>query len=424
VVDYQQLASQIFGTQQGSGLQRYIAQVLSSNAYLRSIAATARADGHRLTSAEAETLPRADLDLSGSRNKDAITQEITNTASLGVDVSWALDLWGRLSDNTAAAKYLADKAGYELHQARRGLIAQAARAWVDYWGYVRTEENLAKLDTAYSHLRSHYEEAYQAGLAAYEFFVDAKRNQRRSHTRLQEIQLETLKTLRYMNTLRGQQPANELVINDAKVPFKLLAFTGDIPATALAERPDLQAAFAEVLAFRSSARAAHKALLPQITLTGSALKSGSSLEKAFSGDLVWQLIGGLTQPLFRGGQLKAIAQQKSAEAEASWWHYQNTVLQALLEVENAIASDKLLALQLRQKQTTLVGLEQKTHSTELRLSDGDLPFSDYLQIKIERIEAQLELSEIQVRYIKNRLDLAMALGLPMETLWGNDNEQS
>lgn len=423
VADYKLLSKQVFPVGQYTEMQQYIAQVLNSNPDLKSIAATAKAASYSVKIARTEKLPRVNLNLSRTRNRDA-SKEVGNMVSVGADVNWALDIWGKLSDDAAEAEHLSDKSQHELQQLKRVLIGQSARSWIEYRGYVHAEKYFIRLNKAQVDLLDYYQDAYQIGLAPYEFFLDAKNSLKRSQSRQQEIQLEKLKALQFMNTLRGRFPADELRVSDDNIPLTLVAFTEEIPATVLVNRPDIQAAFSEVGAFIRSERSARKALLPQINLTASASKSGLNLAKALRGDLVWELIGGLTQPLFNGGQLRAIAKQRSAEAEASWWQYQNTVLKAMLEVENAMVGDQFWAWQLEQKRTEVNNLEQKISAAEERFSDGDLPLADYLQIKIERIEAQIELNEVEVSYIKNRLSLVTALGLPMEILQDINNEKS
>ncbi|MCF6325078.1 MAG: TolC family protein [Gammaproteobacteria bacterium] len=255
----------------------------------------------------------------------------------------------------------------------------------------------------------------------YEFFLDAKNSQRQSKIRVQEVQLAKLKTRQFMNILRGRFPADELWVSDDKLFPSLDSFIAEIPATTLVNRPDIQAAFSELQAFNRLERSANKALLPQLNLSASLSKSGRTLKKALGGDLLWQLVGGLTQPLFNGGQLSAIARQKSAEAVAVWWQYQNRVLKAMLEVENALANDKLLRWQLEQKEAEVNNLEKKIGSAKERFSDGDLSLSDYLLIKIEQIEVQMALIDVEVLYFKNRIDLITALGLPIEPIQQSDN---
>ena len=437
ITDFRRLSKKIIALDQHTGLQQYIAQVLDNNPDLKSLSATAKAASYNVKIANAENRIRADLNLSKTRNKD-ILKEISNTASVGIDVNWVPDVWGKLSDDAAAAQHLSDKRQYDLQHLRRVLAGQAARLWIEYRSYVHAEKYLFDLNKAQTDVVNYYQDAYQAGLipfsyyqgafqvglVPYEFFLDAKNSQKRSQSRLQEVQLEKLKKLQFMNILRGRLPADELLVTDDKISVHLVSLTAEIPATALANRPDIQAAFSQLQAFHRLERSARKALLPQINLTGSFSKSGLTLEKALRGDLVWQLVGGLTQPLFNSGQLRAIARQKSAEAEVSWWQYQSTVLKAMLEVENAMANEKLLLWQLEQKQAEVSNIEKKRGSAEERFSDGDLSLSDYLLIKVEQIETLIELNELEVLYIKNRIDLITALGLPMEMLQQNNNEES
>ncbi|MCF6211919.1 MAG: TolC family protein [Gammaproteobacteria bacterium] len=437
VTDYKLLSKQIFAVDQQTEMQQYITQVLSNNPDLKSISATAKAASDNVKIARAEIRPSADLTLSKTRGKD-IFDAITDTVSVSVDVNWKVDIWKKLSDDAAATQHLSDKIHYELQQLRRELVSQSARLWVEFHGYVRAEKHFINLTKAQANVVSYYQDAYQeglipfsyyqgafqAGLVPYEFFLDAKNSQLRSEYRLQEIQLEKLKTLQLMNILRGHLPNDEFPVIDDNVPLGLVVFKGDIPATVLINRPDIQAAFSEVRSFNRLEISARKALLPQINLTSSLSKSGITLEKALRGDLIWQLVGGLTQPLFNSGQLRSIIRQKSAEAEASWWQYQNTVFKAMLEVENVMIDDQLLSFQLTQNQALLNNTNRKLTSAEERFLDGDLSLSDYLLIKMEHIEAQIELSNIEALYIKNRIILITALGLPLEILHDSNSGEN
>jgi NodT family efflux transporter outer membrane factor (OMF) lipoprotein len=414
VDDYRSLSKGFFPSQSEDGMHHFIVEVLRNNPDLKAMTATIQAAAYGEDATAGARWPHAGLNMKGTRGKDALTEEIDNSVSVGLDTAWEVDLWGKLADETAAAGYQTKRAEAEFNQARLELITQAAHAWTTYRGHVYTKERLARLHTVYANLHAHYQEAYEEGLTPYAFYLDASNNLKRSQTRVQEIELELVKLLQSMNILRGRIPTAALSVADDRIVQQLVAFTEEVPASVLAERPDIQMAFMDLLALEHSARAAHKALLPQITLTGSALKSAESLSKVFSKELVWQLVGGLTQPLFNGGQLRAYARQKSAQAEASWWQFQQIVLQAMLEVEQALATERSLSQRLTQKEQALADLARKLGSAEEQLVAGDLPISDLLQIRAEHIEAQIELIETELSYIGNRLDLVMTLGLTMD----------
>jgi outer membrane protein TolC len=417
VSEYQALSSRVFQFDKYTAMQTYITQVLDNNPDLKSAAVTVKAVEYEWNAAEAGRWPEADLELSRMRSKDSLSKEISNTTSVNLNVSWVLDIWGKLSDEIDAERYLSIKSQYDLAQVKRALIVQAAQSWVEYWGYNRNAEWLMHLSKLNVDLLEHYQEAYLSGLVPYEYILEARKRKKSVQTKVLEVQLELRKLHHYMNILRGHPPSDELEVNNLNMPRSVGSFVGKISASTLANRPDIQAAFAEFLAFEFSAQAAHKALLPHIDLTGSALKSAVSLADALRGDLIWQLIGGLTQPLFNGGQLKAIAKRKSAEVEASWWQYQRIVLNAMREVEDSLTGDRQLARQLEQKQTLLADMTQKSESAQERFRVGDLQLDELFLVLAETLEAEIEVIEIEVAYIKNRLAMIASLGLSVETLW-------
>jgi outer membrane protein TolC len=417
VSEYQMLSHRFFQIENNSDMRGYIIQVLDKNSDLKSVAATVKAAGYELNATQASRWPQAGLELSHTRNKDALSKEIGHTTSVDLDINWVLDIWGKLSDETKAAHYSSHRSQHDLAQAKRALVMQAAQSWVEYWGNTRNKVWLTRLNRLNTDLLEHYQEDYVAGLVPYEFVLDARKRKKSVQSQLWEVRLQTQKLRHYMNVLRARPPHDELVINNALIPKVLVAYAGDLEATTLVNRPDIQAAFSEMRAFEFSAFAAHKALLPQITLSGSALKSGKSLDDALSGDLIWQFIGGLTQPLFNAGQLRALAKQKSAQAEAAWWQYQHIVLNAMREVEDALAGDTQLARQLAQKQTELSDLIKKAGSAKGRFRDGELQLDELFLVLFEKAEAEIEVVDVEVAYLKNRLSLIAALGLPIEALW-------
>jgi outer membrane protein TolC len=113
-------------------MQQYITEVLNNNPSLRSVAASAKAAAYGINITKAETLPHADLNFTRNQGKDSLTKETSRSASASVDVNWALDVWGRLSDDAAAAQFLSAKVKYGLLQSKRVFIIQAVQAWVEY----------------------------------------------------------------------------------------------------------------------------------------------------------------------------------------------------------------------------------------------------------------------------------------------------
>ena len=110
-----------------------------------------------------------------------------------------------------------------------------------------------------------------------------------------------------------------------------------LPSALLRQRPDIRAS--EALLHEASARVgvATANLYPQITLSGSVGLLSLSLGDLFSGSgLLWSLGAGLAQPIFNGGALQAQQRAAVAAYDQAQAQYQQTVLNAFLNVANVL----------------------------------------------------------------------------------------
>lgn len=112
-----------------------------------------------------------------------------------------------------------------------------------------------------------------------------------------------------------------------------------LPADLVANRPDVQAAAAQLRSAGADVGTAIAARLPSITLNASVGSATDGLASLFAGGTgFWTLLGGITQPLFHGRQL--LHQQKAAEAalDAAKAQYRDAALQAFGDVSEALAA--------------------------------------------------------------------------------------
>src|SRR6185503_8989628 len=105
------------------------------------------------------------------------------------------------------------------------------------------------------------------------------------------------------------------------------------PATVLATRPDVRAAERSFAASRSSLEAASKEIYPTVSLTALFGVQDSTL---FSGATPWTIGAGLAQPLLNFGRIQAQIDAADARRQQAFLAYQQTVLEALEDMENAI----------------------------------------------------------------------------------------
>lgn len=110
-----------------------------------------------------------------------------------------------------------------------------------------------------------------------------------------------------------------------------------LPSSLVRQRPDIRASEALLHAASAKVGVATANLYPNITLTGSYGFENNSLSDLFNnGSVVWNFGAGLLQPLFHGGELRAKRRAALAAYDQAFAQYRETVLQAFLEVSDAL----------------------------------------------------------------------------------------
>lgn len=187
--------------------------------------------------------------------------------------------------------------------------------------------------------------------------------------------------------LSGKSPA-EWTAPD----FDLARFTAPasvpvaLPSALVRQRPDILAAEAELHAATTAVGVATAAQYPDIRLTASLTQGSIKPEDIFSYDSSgWNLMAGVTAPIFHGGTLKAERQAAEAEARAAMARYQQTVLRAFVQV-----SDVLAALGTDQQQ--LEALARAQRAAEINMKDAEAAYRIGGGNLLEVVDAQRTLS--------------------------------
>ena len=111
----------------------------------------------------------------------------------------------------------------------------------------------------------------------------------------------------------------------------------DLPDQTLQRRPDLQAAYFAIEAADLRTSVAYKDLLPSISLEAAFEDLSDSPQSLLLTDPVWALLGQLSAPLFQGGKLKSAAEVAELQTAQSYQSYRETLLEAIMEVDNALS---------------------------------------------------------------------------------------
>ena len=392
-------------------LSSFIDEVLVANPNYNEVALRMQAAGFTADASAGRLLPR--IGASASASRTGVETPISNTSnsfSIGLDASWEADVWGKLSANVAAAKANYEVAEYDFYGARLSLAAQVAQGWFDVieakqqWDLsVGTVENY---DRATTIIRNRFERGLSSGLDLRLSITNLEA------ARASEKQNESFyyQALRRLELFAGQYPAADMVVS-GNIPDELDDIPVGVPLDILERRPDLKSARARLYAAGYRAQAAEKAMLPSISITSRGSNTSDEFGQLLKFDNVfWNLVGGITQPIFQGGQLKYTAKAEQLNFEAQKQNYARTLLQAFKEVEDALDNDRSLAARVEHTELAVENAVAAERVALEQYSQGLIRIATLLQSQRSSLTQQSQLISIKKQRINNRISLYLSLG--------------
>ena len=407
----------------GVSLERLIEQVWINNPDLHVSAERLIAKGEQATISGAQLLPSARAEVTGSRSKrnligfnlpNGSTSFTSNSFTSGLNISWELDLWGKLADNRDSALRAFEADSLEFKSSRLSLAGQTAKVWYDLIEGTQQLDLARKSAQSFIQNQTFVEERYEKGLAN---GLDKNLALTISATaQAQSLalagQLESDK--RRLNFLLGKYPNSTLDHNLSKEikEFPDLEISIPTPSQTLINRPDLLAAEKKALSAGLDLRVARKNFLPSLALTGGPGSRSDKFKNLLDQNFqTWGINGSFTQPIFNGGRLRAAQRQARAIQSAAWGQYRSTALRAFIEVENLLAAEIRLADQENLIELAAQSSEQAAKLSWERYQRGVEAIFNALENQRRAFDARSLAFTIRKQRLHNRIDLYLALGL-------------
>jgi len=379
-------------------------------------AAAARVEQARALSvqANAQRLPTLDADVgaTGTSAENAATgrRNESTSYSAGLSASWEADVWGRLSDQARAAATDVEASKADLEAARLSIAGAVAQRWFELIE-ARLQTDLARRDVENRERSLRFiERRYSRGVSTSLDVRLARSALASSRAQLySQIQFED-SAARAVEVLLGRYPGAELEAVASLPDLHALKGAG-APGELLVRRPDLRAAEARLTSAGLRASQARKALLPRLTLTGTADLGGPDIEDLLDVDtLVARLIGNVAQPIFRGGSLRAEATRQEAVARERLASYANAALFAWQEAENALEAEILLADREAALEEAAEEAARAEELAERQYNNGLRTIFDLLDAQARRITSESQYLTASRQRVSNRVQLYMAIG--------------
>ncbi len=328
------------------GLDAMVDEALKANPDLQSAEAALRQAQALMKAQAGAQLPTADLSYQVQRaqNSAAIAPVLADNSNLytlhtaQLTVAYALDVFGGLRRQTEAATAQAEAARLQYAAARSVLIANVAAAAIQSAALARqvqaarlTAEDVRQA-LALLRKRAELGEIAQIDVAAQETLLAQAEQALPPLLKALAQQQSALAVL--LGRESGQGAPAPLDLDALTLPAELPVSS---PAALVRQRPDVAAAEANLHAASAGVGVAVAARLPSFTLGAAAGGASTQLRDLLaSGDTFWTLSAGVTQPIFRGGELKARQQAAQAAFDGAKAQYRSTVLNALKNVADSL----------------------------------------------------------------------------------------
>jgi len=335
-----------------------------------------------------------------------------NSGSATLSASYELDLWGRNRAGVRAAESSAAASRFDRDTAQVTLVSGVATSYFDVLA-LRTRLVIAKENLAVAQQVLDLVSARARNGAA--SALDVSRQEATvlsQQAALLPLEQQEHQTLAALAVLLGRSPEGFDVqapgITDLAVP----AIDPGLPATLLVRRPDLASAEAQLGAANADVAAARAAMLPSITLTGTAGLATTALTSLASGGATAAIgiAASLLQPIFDGGRLrgqKAVAESRERELVET---YRKAILSAFVDVEQALAGTSRLGQQEQLQNEVQVRARESLRLAEIRYRAGADDLLTVLDAQRTLFAAQDQLAQIQLSRLEAAVSLYKALG--------------
>jgi multidrug efflux system outer membrane protein len=394
---------------------------LSHNFDLRAAAARVNAAKEQAVIAGAGRLPQVFFAPGYQRGKDALSSESGQFLAL-FNLSWELDVWGRIKASQQAAVEDAVAVGEDYQAAHLSLAARIAQVYFQ-WLEARLQAEVAAQSVKdrgviVELVRGRFNKGLTRGLDLRLALTDLANAEAQSAQTQNDVQLlhKQLQTLlgRYpsFDVATVGYPANELAPTNAQyLPEPPASLAAGLPSELLNRRPDVVAAFKRLQAADQRLASSQKALLPRITLTAAGGSVGAALADIVDPRAAaWNLAAGLAQPLFTGDRLQADIRLKQANVEDAYNQYQSVALNAFREVEQALAAESRLREQEKALREAVSQTEASRKLAVYSYRQGLIEILTLLDSYRSTLNAQSAHLAVQRQLLTNRISLYLALG--------------
>ena len=354
----------------------------------------------------------SDNSMNGMMMGQMLGQRYIEDYNSNVSISWEADIWGKIKGRkeSALAGYLQTQEAAKAVQTQ--LIAQIAQGYYNLLMLDTqleiTNQNIELVNKTLKMITKQQELGITTSLS-----VEQQENARDQILASIPV-IEQAITIQEnsLSILTGKMPGEivrSLKLNDMKTPAY---HSVGVPAELLSYRPDVKMSELTVRRAFANVKVAKASMYPVLNITAQGGLNAFNFKNWFDipGSLFGTALGSLTQPLLNGKQLKTQYEQSKISMEQTELNFKQTVLVAVGEVSNVLAT-----IESADKQEVitsgLVVRSEKAVNTSTKLFQQDMAtYLDVIVAQNNKLQAELSLANIKVQKLNSVVNLYRALG--------------
>jgi NodT family efflux transporter outer membrane factor (OMF) lipoprotein len=400
-------------------LNALIAEALQSSPNLQAAQAALWQAKENLYAQGGKLLPTADANASAERQQFSPAEfggtgapSIFNLYQASINVSYAVDVFGGTRRQIEATAALADYQRFELEATYLTLTSNVVTAVVQeasLRGQIEATIDIIKVEANELDVVRHQ---FDVGAAARTDVLTQQSEVATSQATLPPLQKQLEQQRHVLLALIGHFPSDvlpgRLTLGALRLPARLPV---SLPSQLVEQRPDVQAAEAQLHQASAQVGVATAARLPQFNLTGNYGTAALTTATLFApSTIVWAAAASGTQPIFHGFTL--LHQQRAAEAgyDMADAQYRNTVLGAFQNVADALRALQLDAATLRADHAALTAASETLDLARGQYGLGAITYVILLNAQRSYQQARLAVVQAQAARFADTAALFQALG--------------
>ncbi|CAM2152561.1 outer membrane protein, multidrug efflux system [Pararobbsia alpina] len=333
-----------------------------------------------------------------------------NTVTLGGEVDYEVDLWGRVRDSVAASKDEAMATKADLASVQLSLEVQLADDYMRLRGFDQQTQVLRQTVDAFAKALDLTQQLHGGGIVSGLDVSRAKTQLSSAKSDLSQNLAQRALVEHAIAVLVGTS-ASEFSMTENTALIGLPVIPAGVPSTLLQRRPDIAAAERRVAEANEKIGVARAAYFPKIVLSAQ-----GGFQSAFYAGLLsspntfWAIGPNIAQYIFDGGLRRAQLDSAKAATDEAGAKYRGVVLGAFQQVEDNLTLINDLGTALEQQRDAADAAQNSVDLALNRYKEGAVGYLDVVQAQTALLDSQRSVVDIQTRQLSANVQLVRALG--------------